>query len=685
MKAAHLRYGHSASCLGCAAQLGHGHVVVESAGGWLAGRDLSLSSITTSPTLYPRSSTSRHRAYLLGTVPIKSYLPPTRRTRSFHHHLKVPAPTTSCHAPGSELTAAKMADDSSDLSSLSSLSPAPSDMESDNPPSPPKKGIQKFFPKVAKGKKATTKKEASPPPRKRSPSPPHEFVLADNPDIAFIVMFRSRFNEAMPKSLANFGPQELETDISDSPPGQRVENFLCAVLGLLLNRKQDVKPGHYMRALEDAISSHKSQWPRAWEGKSPLSGGVTFNDMNNVQRLKILRALILWSLSASDAVKAIITKSYKQNRHEDDMNQPLSVQPWGSDSDKRRYFLVEGLDDTAFRVYREGNPASFNRVWISVAGSIEELNALAEKLQTKDGGPKAKKLAQQMLAAVPRFEATEEKRRRREYRQAQRNRFKRPSPGFSLYEGRTRGKRVKYTYSDEEDGSFTDSTRRSTRNTGTHTPTELAGPLTTASGRQVRAPNRLEAEGTSSAAPSVQGDDPEDGGVNANGRPRRSAAVNYAGNGRARGSRSRGYSADETDDEGDLVEPDLGDDEEEADDHQPEESEEDDDDDVDDDEAMVEDDLEDRPRQELIVELKVKRPNPKDGATATNLTPSPEGKKEVRHEKPDDQKVPTPKSLQTERTPEPEIVALPGPTSLAFRGSPEKSVAAGPVNDGSAL
>ncbi|CRK34054.1 hypothetical protein BN1708_019380, partial [Verticillium longisporum] len=97
-------------------------------------------------------------------------------------------------------------------------------------------------------------------------------------------MFRSRFNEAMPKSLANFGPQELETDISDSPPGQRVENFLCAVLGLLLNRKQDVKPGHYMRALEDAISSHKSQWPRTWEGKSPLSGGVTFNDMNNVQR-----------------------------------------------------------------------------------------------------------------------------------------------------------------------------------------------------------------------------------------------------------------------------------------------------------------------------------------------------------------------------------------------------------------
>ena len=54
-------------------------------------------------------------------------------------------------------------------------------------------------------------------------------------------MFRSRFNDALPKSLPNFGPQELERDVTESVPGQRVEHFLCAVLGLLLNRKQDVK------------------------------------------------------------------------------------------------------------------------------------------------------------------------------------------------------------------------------------------------------------------------------------------------------------------------------------------------------------------------------------------------------------------------------------------------------------
>ena len=54
-------------------------------------------------------------------------------------------------------------------------------------------------------------------------------------------MFRSRFTEAFPKSLTNIGPQELERDIVANPPGEGVEHFLCALLGLLLNRKQDVK------------------------------------------------------------------------------------------------------------------------------------------------------------------------------------------------------------------------------------------------------------------------------------------------------------------------------------------------------------------------------------------------------------------------------------------------------------
>ena len=70
---------------------------------------------------------------------------------------------------------------------------------------------------------------------------------------------------------------------------------------------------------------------------------------------------------------------------------------------------------------------------------------------------------------------------------ARKAQFTRPEPGLSLYEGRTRGKRIKYTYSDEE-GATSDavSTRRSNRQSGVSTPAEPAGPRFTASGRQIR-------------------------------------------------------------------------------------------------------------------------------------------------------------------------------------------------------
>ena len=301
------------------------------------------------------------------------------------------------------------------------------------------------------------------------------------------------------------------------------------------------------------------------------------------------------------------------------------MQPWGSDSDKRRYYLIEGLDDTAFRVYRESNPQGFiHRTWWSVAGNIEELGALADKLQTADGGPKARKLAQKILAAVPRFEATEEKRRRREYRQQQKERFKRPEPGFSMYEGRTRGKRIKYTYSDDED-FLTDSSgmRRSARNTGTHTPAEVAGPVTTASGRQIKAPSRMTVDSSNNIVTTSPDADNEEvrskeSSLGPTGRPRRSAAVNHGTNGWAstgkKGGKSRRYNSmddDDDDDEGES-ELDLGDEEEE--DHVPDE-ETDEEEEFNEDEEMADgDDLGDdgSPRSHIIT-MKV---SPKAAAAA---------------------------------------------------------------------
>lgn len=117
--------------------------------------------------------------------------------------------------------------------------------------------------------------------KKRAPSPPHEYVLADNPDIAvritgkrqplllcpkapcacadlshtqFICMFRSRFSNAFSKSLPHYGPQDIERGVVDSTPGEHVERLLCALLGLLLNRKKEVEYVSTMLRLSSHIN-----------------------------------------------------------------------------------------------------------------------------------------------------------------------------------------------------------------------------------------------------------------------------------------------------------------------------------------------------------------------------------------------------------------------------------------------
>jgi hypothetical protein len=151
-----------------------------------------------------------------------------------------------------------------------------------------------------------------------------------------------------------------------------------------------------------------------------------------------------------------------------------------------------------------------------------------------------------------------------------------------MYEGRTRGKRMKYTYSDDDMDFMSDETgpRRSSRTTGTHTPAEPTGPVVTASGRHIRAPTRLNAEvqnseGQSTAlgmlddAPENQDTEMEDS-VGLGGRPRRSAAVHHGMNG---WTKKQSRKVDEYDSEEDEdSEPDFGDDEE---DHIPDETDDD--------------------------------------------------------------------------------------------------------------
>ncbi|KKF93076.1 hypothetical protein CFO_g4567 [Ceratocystis platani] len=511
-----------------------------------------------------------------------------------------------------------MSDDSSDLSSISSLSPAPSDSEPETIDQN-KKGILKFFKTTPKAKskpkaKARSKtlskaqakpksqsqsqpqsqvkpkqkkiivasKEPSPPLRKREPSPPHEYVFADNPDIALI----------------------------------------------------------------------------------------------------LLRTLIHWALASSESIRTLVAKSYK-NRHDEDRAIPLSVQAWGSDSDKRRYFLIEGRDGTSFRIYRESNFQGLNRTWWSVADSIDSLKALATSLEEKDGGPKAKSLAHSMRMAIPRLEESKEKRRRREYRLKTKERFLRPDPAHSLYEGRTRGKRVKYTFSDEEDVLTDYSARRSTRNTRNHTPEDAQIPVQhSRSTRSTRLNPDAQLSGTESAP-----NDSREPSVGANGRPRRQAAQNQ-------GSKRKSLHAAELnvsdDDDQNIPEADDGGE------HIPDESNSEDEEEFAGDDEMGDDD------EEVVRESKNKTTKAKAAAERPDDTNNPDGLlspsadsngKDHDPTRSDCQEVSVTNSLETpdesplgnRQTPEPEIEgnkikitlkssasASKRGTSLAFRGSPDK-------------
>ncbi|KAI9722095.1 MAG: hypothetical protein M1828_004909 [Chrysothrix sp. TS-e1954] len=442
---------------------------------------------------------------------------------------------------------------------------------SEAPPSPePAKAtlILKNGKLTAGAGKSASKNKHLPPPRVLSPTPPREPSpdrepeFFDHPDIAVLVMFRSRFDDAFTRDVPNLGPQDFERGLDASRPSEQMENYLCALIGLALNRKKPVERGRHSRALEEAIAQFKNQWPHLWQGVNPLYGPKTFDTMDRAERLSLLKALMHWSLNSSETISAMIKDSYRQVRHEDDLNQPLSVQPWGQDTVKRRYWLVEGRTDTAFRIYRESDRKARQNKWRSIAGSIEEAQNIARDLRAEKGQA-AHRLAGRITAAVAQLEINEEKRRRKEYRQQRKAQFSRPPVGFSMYEGRTRGKRMNYNFDDQVDDEDSEASgfaaRRSTRQPRNATPDD--GPTMTASGRQVRSTfgrtygSRLDPSNArgGSSAPSdgrdeAASDDP-DHSLRTNGRLKRSANAAFGASSRAGRHLSDYNDVDEMEDE----------------------------------------------------------------------------------------------------------------------------------------
>lgn len=188
---------------------------------------------------------------------------------------------------------------------------------------------------------------------------------------------------------------------------------------------------------------------------------------------------------------------------------------------------------------------------------------------------------------------------------------------------------MRYTFSDEEDegDSYSDATtsRRSTRNTRTHTPAEgLGAPTVTSSGRQVK-PRQGGNYGESilsGAQPSgvtVGGydgtsEEPENHELNGT-RPRRAAAAGTTRGWASKGQHIEGYnSVDEMEDEDEDDASGYGDDEDE-DEHVPLESDVDDPDELTDADDIM-DELSAGEKKSMIVKLPIKTPTPEKKKSA---------------------------------------------------------------------
>jgi hypothetical protein len=105
---------------------------------------------------------------------------------------------------------------------------------------PTKKKVITTIPKIKLKGPALPARSPSPPPKQRPASPAHVYTLADSPQLAFIVMFRSRFADAF-KGVPSLGCQDIERGIVDSTPSEQVEQLLCRLISLVLNRKKPVE------------------------------------------------------------------------------------------------------------------------------------------------------------------------------------------------------------------------------------------------------------------------------------------------------------------------------------------------------------------------------------------------------------------------------------------------------------
>lgn len=94
-----------------------------------------------------------------------------------------------------------------------------------------------------------------------------------------IVMFRSRFAEAFPKHVPNLGPQDIEFGVLSPEPSEQVEQLLCGLLGLVLNRKKHIEYDSPNSRLPGSILCSRIRWKtRTDDANLPQTGEDTMDE-----------------------------------------------------------------------------------------------------------------------------------------------------------------------------------------------------------------------------------------------------------------------------------------------------------------------------------------------------------------------------------------------------------------------
>ncbi|ODQ66357.1 hypothetical protein NADFUDRAFT_50273 [Nadsonia fulvescens var. elongata DSM 6958] len=174
-------------------------------------------------------------------------------------------------------------------------------------------------------------------------------LLVNSPDIAMIVMFLSRFHHLF-TTTPLLSPQDLQHHLSQDGLSSVLESLICRLVTYTLNRKKPVENGKYRRALEE-LTVLAPSLGGIEDQPTPVeiipSNESELHSMSPQDKLLFLRALVYWTLGASDAFKLLLSEvkqlpGYEVKKEERMAYDHLVVFPLGSDADRNRYFFIEG-------------------------------------------------------------------------------------------------------------------------------------------------------------------------------------------------------------------------------------------------------------------------------------------------------------------------------------------------------